>query len=100
MIFNKHLHCLIKIISILFIIIYTGCATQTQNMLENMTKDEIASFAKENISSSNSIVSRMKNPSSKGIYSDGRFSYIYSYSPPNSPLNAGSLQSKIATFIR
>lgn len=85
----------------LFCLLLTGCvAAQVPSPLGGETQRSISQFAIVDATTSAAILAKLGQPNTKGIYSDGRYSYVYTYADA-SMRGGGSVphQFKIATFI-
>ncbi len=85
----------------LFSLLLAGCAAaQAPSPLAGETRRSISQFAIVNTATSAVILAKLGVPNTKGIYSDGRYSYVFTYADA-SMQGGGSTpqQVKIATFI-
>lgn len=97
-----------KTVTVIFLLLLSACAPPSvQNRLQDEDEKSIGTFAVINSTTSEDVLLRLRRPASRGEYSDGRYSYIYTFSDfitRKSPLSVeirspDASRFKIATFV-
>lgn len=85
----------------LFSLLLAGCAAApAPSPLAGETRRSISQFAIVNTATNSVILEKLGEPNSKGIYSDGRYSYVYTHADASMQDGVSAPQQvKIATFI-